>query len=82
VYALHAARRIKINLMTEAQWAAIEEKLRQPDLVAASARRAGRAKHPSRRLYPRTPAPANKSNNAGPAVRGRVPRQTIRSSRS
>jgi phage terminase large subunit GpA-like protein len=36
VYALHASRRIKINLMTEAQWQAIEEKLRQPDLIGAA----------------------------------------------
>ena len=35
VYALHAAYRIKINLMAEAQWQAIEERLRQPDLVGA-----------------------------------------------
>lgn len=36
VYALHAARRIKINLMTEAQWALIEGRLLQPDLVGAA----------------------------------------------
>ncbi len=33
VYALHAARRIKVNLMTEAQWADIERNLRQPQLL-------------------------------------------------
>jgi phage terminase large subunit GpA-like protein len=33
VYALHASRRMKVNLMTEAQWNAIEERIRQPDLV-------------------------------------------------
>lgn len=37
VYALHAARRIKINLMTEAQWSTVEQKLLQPDLVGAAA---------------------------------------------
>jgi len=33
VYAIHASRRTKVNLMTEAQWAAREQKLRQPDLM-------------------------------------------------
>lgn len=33
VYALHASRRIKINLMTEAQWADLEQSLRQPGLL-------------------------------------------------
>ena len=37
VYALHAARRLRINLMTEAQWMAIEARLRQPDLIALAA---------------------------------------------
>lgn len=36
VYALHASRRIKVNLWTETQWMAREEKLRQPDLLGAS----------------------------------------------
>lgn len=56
VYALHAARRLKINLMTEAQWAAIETKLLQPDLVgAALAAAAGSA---PRLNAPEQPAPA------------------------
>lgn len=33
VYALHAARALRFNLYTEAQWMARETKLRQPDLV-------------------------------------------------
>jgi phage terminase large subunit GpA-like protein len=33
VYALHAARVLRINLMHEAHWIAIEMRLRQPDLV-------------------------------------------------
>lgn len=37
VYALHAARRLKVNLMTEAQWMTIEERLLQPDLIGAAA---------------------------------------------
>jgi phage terminase large subunit GpA-like protein len=37
IYALHAARALKINLMTESQWLDIEERLRQPDLVGAAA---------------------------------------------
>lgn len=37
VYNVHASRRLKVNLMTEAQWAAIEEKLRQPDLLGGGA---------------------------------------------
>lgn len=36
-YALHSARRLKINLMTETQWCAIEQRLRQPDLVGVAA---------------------------------------------
>lgn len=35
---LHAARRIKVNLWTESQWLAREEKIRQPDLIAAAQR--------------------------------------------
>jgi len=38
VYALHASRSLKINLMTEAQWFAIEERLRQPDLIGRANR--------------------------------------------
>lgn len=33
VYALHAARALRFNLFTEAQWVGREMKLRQPDLV-------------------------------------------------
>lgn len=33
VYNLHASRRLKVNLMTEAQWLEIEEQIRQPDLL-------------------------------------------------
>lgn len=33
-YALHSARRIKVNLWTESQWMAREEQLRQPDLLS------------------------------------------------
>lgn len=38
VYALHASRspRMKVNLMSEAQWAALEQRLRQPDLIGAA----------------------------------------------
>lgn len=35
-YALHASRAMKVNLMTEAQWAAVEVKIRQPDLLGAA----------------------------------------------
>jgi len=38
VYALHSSRRIKVNLWSEAQWMAREEKLRQPDLIAIAQR--------------------------------------------
>jgi phage terminase large subunit GpA-like protein len=64
VYALHAARRIKINLMTEAHWAVIEEKLRQPDLIAQAA---PKPETPVDGAVPADADPANKSNNAGPA---------------
>jgi phage terminase large subunit GpA-like protein len=37
VYALHASRVMKVNLMTEAQWSDVEKKLRQPDLVGIAA---------------------------------------------
>jgi phage terminase large subunit GpA-like protein len=37
VYALHAARRIKINLMSEAQWSELERALRQPQLLPSEA---------------------------------------------
>jgi phage terminase large subunit GpA-like protein len=37
VYALHAARRIKVNLMSEAQWTDLEQQLRQPQLLPTSA---------------------------------------------
>jgi phage terminase large subunit GpA-like protein len=33
VYALHASRRLKVNLMTEAQWLDIEQRVRQPQLL-------------------------------------------------
>jgi phage terminase large subunit GpA-like protein len=33
VYALHAARKLRVNLMTEAAWSAIESRLRQPGLL-------------------------------------------------
>ncbi len=36
VYALHAARKLRINLMSEAQWAALDLRMRQPDLIAAA----------------------------------------------
>jgi phage terminase large subunit GpA-like protein len=37
VYALHASRVMKVNLMTEAQWMDVEKKLRQPDLLGGPA---------------------------------------------
>lgn len=38
VYALHQARKLRINLMSEAQWAALEAKIRQPDLIGQANR--------------------------------------------
>jgi phage terminase large subunit GpA-like protein len=67
VYALHASRRLKVNLMTEAQWQAIEDRLRQPDLI-------GQAEHAPEpetmdttqgEAVPADAAPANKTNKAG-----------------
>jgi hypothetical protein len=43
VYALHASRAMRGEPLTEAQWQAIEDKLRQPDLIAA---RTGRRNTP------------------------------------
>jgi phage terminase large subunit GpA-like protein len=63
-YALHAARAIKINLMTEGHWSVIEEKLRQPDLVALAA---AETDTPVDAAVPAAAAPANKTNNAGAA---------------
>ncbi|MEK6537258.1 MAG: terminase gpA endonuclease subunit [Actinomycetota bacterium] len=63
-YALHSARRLKINLMTEAQWSAIEQRLRQPDLVGVAAQ--GNSPQPVRTLpsaeHPGSepPAPASR----------------------
>lgn len=34
VYNLHSARSLRIHLMSDAQWSAIEQRMRQPDLVA------------------------------------------------
>jgi phage terminase large subunit GpA-like protein len=34
VYALHAQRKLRIHLMSDAQWMSYEQKMRQPDLVA------------------------------------------------
>jgi phage terminase large subunit GpA-like protein len=70
VYALHAARRIKINLMTEAQWSAIEEKLRQPDLVtAAQAATPQQTDTPvDERAAPADAAPGNKNIKPGAAA--------------
>lgn len=67
VYALHASRKLKVNLMTEAQWTALEEKLRQPDLISAAAPAAPQEEQPdtSPGVVPAEPAPVNKSNNAG-----------------
>jgi phage terminase large subunit GpA-like protein len=38
IYSLHAARRLRVNLMTEAQWMMIEARLRQPGLLSGGAR--------------------------------------------
>jgi phage terminase large subunit GpA-like protein len=78
VYALHAARRAKVNLMTEAQWLTIEERIRQPDLVAVAA---GAAEQPTPEKNtpegevraPAEPAPANKPAGAAPRQRPRNP---------
>jgi phage terminase large subunit GpA-like protein len=37
VYGLHASRKLRINLWTEAQWMLREQKLRQPDLIGQAA---------------------------------------------
>jgi phage terminase large subunit GpA-like protein len=69
VYALHAARKIKLNLQTEAQWQQHEQKLRQPDLIGAAARSAPEEVTPQPgEEAPAVPAPANKSNKAGAEV--------------
>jgi phage terminase large subunit GpA-like protein len=39
-YALHASRKVKVNLFTEAQWLEREQRLRQPDLAGLAARSA------------------------------------------
>lgn len=59
VYALHAARAMKINLMTESQWRVIEEKIRQPDLIALAAAPVSPAvpQYESQRITPATTAP-------------------------
>jgi phage terminase large subunit GpA-like protein len=40
VYALHAARKLRINLMSDAAWTAYEQRIRQPDMVTMAQLRA------------------------------------------
>ncbi|MBL8518199.1 MAG: phage terminase large subunit family protein [Betaproteobacteria bacterium] len=40
VYALHAARKLRINLMSDAAWSAYEQRIRQPDMVTMAQLRA------------------------------------------
>jgi phage terminase large subunit GpA-like protein len=56
-YSLHSARRLRINLMTETQWSAIEQRLRQPDLVGVAVQ--ANSSQPAR-----TPAPAEHPTSA------------------
>jgi phage terminase large subunit GpA-like protein len=66
VYALHAARRIKINLMTEAHWSSIEKKIRQPDLV-------GQATQDATREPVGSPPPAEQPASAPAAASPEAP---------
>ena len=61
VYALHAARSLKINLWKEERWAVEESRIRQPDLLTASL-------PPNESLAPDVPAP--KAATPKPAARG------------
>lgn len=81
VYALHASRRLKVNLLTEAQWQAYEDRLRQPDLISASAESPVPAAPdmPNDEAVPAEAAPANKSNKVG-AAPPRPQRSTTNSS--
>lgn len=63
VYNIHAARRLKVNLMTDAQWLALEQRVRQPDLVAAAAI-AERGGAPAAVPTPAAPAPAKPAPSA------------------
>ena len=65
VYALHASRKLKLNMMTEAQWTALEEKLLQPDLISAAPPPAEELPVTSPGAAPASAAPVNKTNNAG-----------------
>lgn len=55
VYNVHAARRLKINLMSDAQWSDLERRLRQPDLIAQAS------------MPTPAPAPVAETQSAAPA---------------
>ena len=68
VYALHAARSLKVNLLREAQWALIEGAIRQQELLAApfepieaNDEEAPAQLRPAPVIPPRRPAPARQS---------------------
>jgi phage terminase large subunit GpA-like protein len=58
VYALHASRRLRVNLMTETQWIAIEERIRQPGLLPV-ATDTPREEAPAPVISGEVPAPAS-----------------------
>lgn len=67
VYALHAARSLKVNLWTEARWEAEEAALRQPTLFADAAR-VQPVRAPGAAVHPDAPAadePDNPPERAG-----------------
>lgn len=73
--ALHASRSIKVNTWSEAQWSALEDRLRQPDLISTARTPVQVIEQPmpqgEQQPAPAEAAPANKSNNAGAAARPR-----------
>lgn len=79
VYNVHAARKLKINLMTDAGWSALEQKLRQPDLVAlAQARSAEQSKPRPDIPTPRAPAPAEKKDPLTASLLGQLGQGGVR----
>lgn len=72
VYALHASRKLRVNLMTEAQWQMIEQRLRQPDLVAIAASEPEQAVHDEP-----APEPVAAEQTVEAAATARRPRPSV-----
>jgi phage terminase large subunit GpA-like protein len=68
VYALHAARRVKMNLMTEAQWHDLELGLRQPQLLAPAMAGASPPIEPAEPVAADTPAQARAAARPDPLL--------------